>query len=172
MGRSRKGVYAWDGSLLSNTPLREVIEASPVKDKRIFLVENYPKNIDKLPENIQDVQHRARDIMFSDKTLHSVQMSKAFTYYLKFIDELYHMIQDRIDLENKEDKTKFEKIKSKYKRLVEEHRAEIKNIFYITRDERFPSLYENADFATDTIKSSIKEGELKTIHILKDKSFI
>ena len=31
-----KGVYAWDGSLLSNTPLREVIEASPVKDKRIF----------------------------------------------------------------------------------------------------------------------------------------
>jgi predicted acylesterase/phospholipase RssA len=28
-----KGVYAWDGSLLSNTPLREVIEVSPVKDK-------------------------------------------------------------------------------------------------------------------------------------------
>ena len=84
-----KGVYAWDGSLLSNTPLREVIEASPVKDKRIFLVENYPKNIDKLPDNLHDVQHRSRDIMFSDKTLHSVQMSKAFTYYLRFIDELY-----------------------------------------------------------------------------------
>jgi hypothetical protein len=43
-----KGVYAWDGSLLSNTPLREVIDASPVNDKRIFLVENYPKNTDKL----------------------------------------------------------------------------------------------------------------------------
>src|SRR5215211_6487247 len=39
-----EGVYAWDGSLLSNTPLREVIDASPVKNKRIFLVENYPKN--------------------------------------------------------------------------------------------------------------------------------
>ena len=47
-----KGVYAWDGSLLSNTPLREVIEASPVKDKRIFLVENYPKNIETLPDNL------------------------------------------------------------------------------------------------------------------------
>ncbi len=167
-----KGVYAWDGSLLSNTPLREVIEASPVKDKRIFLVENYPKNIDKLPDNIQEVQHRSRDIMFSDKTLHSVQMSKVFTYYLRFIDELYHMVQDCLDLENKEDKAMFEKIKSKYKRLVEEHRAEIKNIFYITRDERIPSLYENADFSIDTIKSSIKDGELKTIHILKDKGFI
>ena len=38
-----EGVYAWDGGLLSNTPLREVIDSSPVKDKRIFLVENYPK---------------------------------------------------------------------------------------------------------------------------------
>jgi NTE family protein len=88
-----KGVYAWDGSLLSNTPLREIIEASPVKDKRIFLVENYPKNIDRLPDNIHEVQHRSRDIMFSDKTLHNIRMSKAFTYYLRFIDELYHLMK-------------------------------------------------------------------------------
>ena len=38
-----KGIYAWDGSLLSNIPLREVIDASPAKDKRVFLVENYPR---------------------------------------------------------------------------------------------------------------------------------
>ena len=38
-----KGIYAWDGSLLSNTPLREVIDASPAKDKQVFLVENYPR---------------------------------------------------------------------------------------------------------------------------------
>jgi len=47
--------------LLSNTPLREVIEDSPSKDKRIFLVENYPKNIEKLPSTLQEAQHRARD---------------------------------------------------------------------------------------------------------------
>ena len=50
-----KGIYAWDGSLLSNTPLREVIDASAVKDKRIYLVENYPKTIDKLPDNLLEV---------------------------------------------------------------------------------------------------------------------
>jgi NTE family protein len=50
-----KGVYAWDGSLLSNTPLREVIDASPVNNKRIFLVENYPKNTD-----TQEAKHRRR----------------------------------------------------------------------------------------------------------------
>ncbi len=35
-------VYAWDGSLLSNTPIREVIYSSPRDDKSIFIVENYP----------------------------------------------------------------------------------------------------------------------------------
>jgi NTE family protein len=62
-----EGIYCWDGSLLSNTPLREVIDASAVIDKRIFIVENYPKNIDRLPDNLPEVYHRARDIMFSDK---------------------------------------------------------------------------------------------------------
>jgi NTE family protein len=163
-----KGIYAWDGSLLSNTPLREVIEASPVKDKRIFLVENYPKYIDKLPDNLHEVQHRARDIMFSDKTMHNVQLSKAITYYLRFIDELYHVIEDSFDMEKKEDKEKFEKVRLKYKKISEEHGAEIKGVYYISRDEPFPSFYENADFSFNTIKTSIRDGELKTNKVLKE----
>jgi NTE family protein len=163
-----KGVYAWDGSLLSNTPLREVIDASPVKDKRVFLVENYPKKCDTLPDNLLEVQHRARDIMFSDKTIHNVKMSKAITYYLRLIDDLYDMLEDHFSSEKKEDKEKFEKIRARYKKVSEEHGAEIKRVYYITRSEPFPSLYENADFSVDAVKASIKEGELKTNQILKD----
>ena len=163
-----KGVYAWDGSLLSNTPLREVIDASPVKDKRVFLVENYPKKSDTLPDNLLESQHRARDIMFSDKTIHNVKMSKAITYYLRFIDDLYKMLEDHFSSEKKEDIEKFEKIRARYKKVSEEHGAEIKRVYYITRSEPFPSLYENADFSVDTVKASIKDGELKTNEILKD----
>jgi NTE family protein len=163
-----KGVYAWDGSLLSNTPLREVIDASPVKDKRVFLVENYPKKCDTLPDNLLQVQHRARDIMFSDKTLHNIQMSKAITYYLKLIDDLYMMLEDHFSSVKKEDKEKFKKIRARYKKVSEEHGAEIKGVYYITRAESFPSLHENADFSLDMIKASIKDGELKTNQILKD----
>jgi NTE family protein len=164
-----KGVYAWDGSLLSNTPLREVIEASPVSDKQVFLVENYPKKCDSLPDHLLEVQHRARDIMFSDKTLHSIQMSKTITYYLRFIDELYHMIERELDSEKKEEnKEKLKKIRTKYKKISEQHGAEIKGVHYISRDEQFPSLYENADFSLDAVKASIKQAELKTNHMLKD----
>jgi NTE family protein len=163
-----KGVYAWDGSLLSNTPLREVIDVSSVKDKRVFLVENYPKRCDTLPDNLLEVQHRARDIMFSDKTLHSVQMSKTITYYLRLINDLYKMLEDHFNSEKKEDIKKIEKIRARYKKVSEQRGAEIKRVHYITRSEPFPSLYENADFSVDTIKASIKDGELKTNQILKD----
>ncbi len=162
-----EGVYAWDGSLLSNTPLREVIDASPVKDKQVFLVENYPKRCDILPDNLLEVQHRARDIMFSDKTLHNIQMSKTITYYLRLINDLYKMLEDHFSSEKKEDIEKFEKIRARYKKVSEEHGAEIKRVHYITRSEPFPSLYENADFSAETIKASIKDGELKTNQILR-----
>ena len=162
-----KGVYAWDGSLLSNTPLREVIDASPVTDKQIFLVENYPKNIDKLPQNLSEVFHRARDIMFSDKTLHNVKMSKVITQYLSYIEELYQVFQENVDLA-KLDKEVVAKIERKYKKIKEDHGAEIKSIHYITREEKHPHMYENADFSVKTIKESINDGELKTNEILKD----
>jgi NTE family protein len=162
-----KGVYAWDGSLLSNTPLREVIDASPVNDKRVFLVENYPKKSDTLPDSLSEVQHRARDIMFSDKTLHSVKMSKAFTYYLRLINDLYKMLEYHFDSNEKEERKKFEKVRARYKKISERHGAEIKGVYYITRSEPFPSLYENADFSVDTIKASIRDGELKTNQKLK-----
>ncbi|MBV9668560.1 MAG: hypothetical protein JO327_10575, partial [Nitrososphaeraceae archaeon] len=65
-------------------------------------------------------------------------------------------------------KDKFEKIRAKYKKIAEEHGAEIKTVYYITRDEPSPSLYENADFSRNTIKGSIRDGELKVNEILQN----
>ena len=163
------GVYAWDGGLLSNTPLREVIDASPVKDKQVFLVENYPKNLVKLPKNLPEVYHRARDIMFSDKTELNITMSKVISMYLRYIDEMYQVIEEFVDM-NKADKKRIEKIRLKYKKYKKERGAEVKKIWHITRDEPFPFIYENADFSLDAIKSSIADGELKTNQILEKQS--
>lgn len=161
-----KGMYVWDGSLLSNTPLREVIDASPVIDKRIFLVENYPKKIERLPQNLPEVLHRARDIMFSDKTAHNIKMSKVITRHLEFIEELYKIVEKNID-PSKIDRQELDNIHKKYKKMIKEHGAEIKKIVYITREERFPYLYENTDFTQAGIKNLIKEGESKTKQALR-----
>jgi NTE family protein len=156
-----KGVYAWDGGLLSNTPLREVIDASPVNDKWIFFVENYPRNIDVLPRDLPEVYHRARDIIFCDKTEHNITMSKVISGYLQYIEELYQIVEKRTD-HTKLDKEQLKRIRHKYKKYKEERGAEIKKIFNISREEPFPHIYENADFSPETIKNSIEEGETKT----------
>ncbi|MGC2669444.1 MAG: patatin-like phospholipase family protein [Candidatus Nitrosopolaris sp.] len=166
-----EGVYAWDGGLLSNTPFGEVIDASPVIDKRLFLVENYPRRMDKLPDNLAEVYHRTRDIMFSDKSQHSIKMAKVITRYLKYIEELYQIIDKNID-PARIDKKQLEKIHRNYTKMKREHGAEIKNIFRIIRDEPLPRFYENTDFSIEAIKNSIKEGESKTNQILEKKSLI
>jgi NTE family protein len=161
-----KGMYVWDGSLLSNTPFREVIDASPVIDKRVFIVENYPKKIEMLPQNLPEVLHRARDIMFSDKTAHNVKMSKVITRHLEFIEELYKIVEENVD-PNKIDRQKLDNIHKKYQKILKEHGAEIKKMVYITREERSPYLYENIDFTQAGIKNLIKEGESKTKQALQ-----
>jgi NTE family protein len=166
-----KGVYAWDGSLLSNTPFSEVIDASPVIDKRLFLVENYPRRIDKLPDNLGEVYHRTRDIIFSDKSQQSIKMAKVITRYLKYIEELYQIIDRNID-PARIDKKQLEKIHHTYTKMKRERGAEIKNIFRIIRDEPSPRFYENTDFSVKAIKNSIKEGESKTNQILEKTSLI
>ncbi|WP_458747343.1 patatin-like phospholipase family protein [Candidatus Nitrosocosmicus sp. T] len=164
----KDGVFAWDGSLLSNTPLREVIAASPKRDKRIYIVENYPKNIDSLPKNMPEVYHRARDIMFSDKTEHNVQMSKVISRYLDYIKELYQIVENNVD-KLQIDEKQLKRIRQKYKIYKQDHGAEIKEIYYVKREEPYPHMSENADFSPHTIKNAIKEGEEKTNEIIKNK---
>lgn len=162
-----KGIYAWDGGLLSNTPLREVIDSSPVNDKKIFLVENYPKKINALPDNLAEVYHRTRDIIFCDKTLSTIAISKVITRYLRYINELYKMIEESIDT-TKVDKGELERIRRKYKKYKKDTGSEIKGVYYISRDEPVHSFYENADFSPKAIKDSIKQGELKTSQIVDE----
>ena len=143
-----------------------MIDASPVIDKRLFIVENYPKKIERLPQNLPEVLHRARDIVFSDKTEHNVAMSKVITRYLQYIEELYQVVEKHAD-HKKLDKEQLKRIRHKYKKYKQERGAEIKKIAYITREEQFPYLYENTDFTHAGIKNLIKEGESKTKQALR-----
>jgi len=161
-----EGVYAWDGALLSNTPFTEVLDASPIIDKRLLLVENYPRRVNNLPDNLAGVYHRARDIMFCDKSQNSIKMSKVITRYLKYIEELYQIIDKNID-PARIDKKQLEKIRHTFIKMKRERGAEIRAIVHITRDEPFPSYYENTDFSVETIKNSIKDGESKTNQLLE-----
>lgn len=160
------GTFAWDGSLLSNTPIREVMVASPSKNKNIFVVENYPKKIEKLPANMSEVMSRAKDIMFSDKTQSLEKMSRLITRHVNLIEALYDVFEE--SEKSNIDKGKIEYIIKEHSSLVQKYGAKILKLSRITRvNPETPYSLQNADFSMDTIKELIRQGERKALEYLK-----
>jgi len=153
----KDGKYLWDGSLLSNTPLREVIDASPKKDKKVYIVNLFPHVQEDLPQNMMDVWHRARDIMHTDKTDNNVKMSKVISRYLLLMNEMHDIISNAtLDKELQE---RFSKVEPEYHKLAEHRGAIIDDITKIERTEDVHYILEDADFSLATIKKLIKQGE-------------
>ena len=164
-------LYGWDGSLLSSTPIREVLFVSPRNDKNIIIVENYPKKIDRLPSNMAEVANRYKDILFSDKDQYSIKMSKLLTRHIRLIENLYDVFENFTD-KSHIDIDKIKSIEKEYKTLIENYGAEIRSITRIVRSEiESPTILKNADFSVGTIKNLIEQGEKKTIEKLKDIDF-
>jgi NTE family protein len=162
----KDNVYAWDGSLLSNTPVREVIEVSPRNDKNIFIVENYPRKIQRLPSNMAEVESRAKDIIFSDKNMDNIKISRLITRHIQLIESLYDIVQKKVS-PTEIDPHELEKIESEYNTLINNYGAQIKSVTRIIRSElESPSMLQNADFSPKTIKELIAQGETKAMEKL------
>jgi NTE family protein len=160
------GVYAWDGSLLSNTPVREVMIASPSSDKNIFIIENYPRKIDRLPTNMSEVQSRAKDIMFTDKDHSLRKISRLITRHINLIETLYDIFKEYDH--SKIDRDIIEYIEREHKILVEKFGAKILDIKRISRENsKSPNSTQNAEFSVSTIKKFIAQGESKALNCLK-----
>lgn len=160
--------YGWDGSLLDNTPVRAVLTASPRNDKRIYIIENYLRNIDKLPSNLVEVADRTRDIIFSDKTKSSLRLAKFISRQIRLIEELYDVFESTEH--SKFDRQKIKFIKEEYDAVVNKHGAEILDVSRISRERiGTPHLLKNADFSPKQIRELIEQGERKTQDYLKKK---
>ena len=61
------GEFYWDGGLVSNTPLRHVLESTPRRDTLTFQVDLWSAR-GPLPANVYDAQERQKDILYSSRT--------------------------------------------------------------------------------------------------------
>lgn len=156
----KDGRYLWDGALQSNTPLREVIDASPRFDKNVYIVNLFPRIQEELPKSMLDSWHRARDIMHTDKTDHNIRMSKVISRYLILLKEMHDIICN-VQLDDKM-KAWFRELEKEYHKLADERGTIIQSITRIERSEDVHSLFEDADFSINTIKKLIWQGEKDT----------
>jgi NTE family protein len=156
----KDGRYLWDGSLLTNTPMMEVMRASPVINKKFYIVDVFPRQQKEIPNDMVGVFHRARDIIFMDKTDKNVEMLKVNEKYLDLLKRIYSIINSddaKIDPKTKE---KLKELSNEYDSLNEKYGAAITDVIRIDKKEdSLHYLYEDADFSTYRIKKLISQGE-------------
>jgi NTE family protein len=108
---SKQNRYFWDGGLLSNTALREVLEAhrnywfkvkkyGKVNSKysfpylEIYVVDLHPTKQDYVPMDHDGVVNRNNDITFHDRTTYDKKVALLVADYLNFSNELIKVAKD------------------------------------------------------------------------------
>ncbi|WP_321889753.1 patatin-like phospholipase family protein [Paraburkholderia bannensis] len=82
-----EGEYYWDGGLVSNTPLTEVLRDADHKDTLVFQVDLWSAN-GNVPADFMDVAERAKDIQYSSRTRAITNMLADRQKHARFIKEL------------------------------------------------------------------------------------
>lgn len=81
------GEYYWDGGLVSNTPLTEVLRDAEHKDTLVFQVDLWSAR-GNAPGDFLDVSERAKDIQYSSRTRAITSMLADRQKHARFIKEL------------------------------------------------------------------------------------
>ena len=163
----KNGRYLWDGTLLSNTPLTEVIDVSPKYDKKVYIVNLFPRMQKEIPSDMAGAWHRARDIMQTDKTHHTVRMSRAISRQLSLIKQMHQILLES-ELSDK-NRRLLGQMEPEFRKLASERGAVIREITRINRKECHHYLFEDADFSLATIKGLIQSGHDDAMAVLDKK---
>ncbi|MGN6822091.1 MAG: patatin-like phospholipase family protein, partial [Candidatus Nitrosocosmicus sp.] len=124
----KDGKYLWDGSLLTNTPMLEVIRASPINDKIFYIVDVFPRNQKEIPKNMIEVWHRARDIIFMDKTDKNIEMLKVNEKSINLLKKMYKIINSSDAKVDEKTKAKIKELDKEYDAITEKHGAAITDV--------------------------------------------
>ena len=180
----------WDGGVLSNTPLNELlyahrdywvnVENKEVPDLEIYIVNVHPSTIDvnQMPEQFDEVKDRNNDILYGDRSYNDEYSASLATDYIDFITSLKDLALNCIKDENEKNTflRKFEGLieekANNTSRTIGEHRKYedlIKGRFglkVIRIEHKYDALtstsFKGADITSQTINKLIEEGERDT----------
>jgi NTE family protein len=140
------GQYYWDGGLMSNTPLYEVIQTTPRRDTLAFQVDLWSA-VGPVPDNLTDVQGRVKDIQFSSRTrlvTDVLQHSQRFRHVLR-------EVLDRVSPEHRNDP---------WCKLAEDlacsKRYNVVHLIY--RNKEYEGHYKDYQFGLSTMREHWQSG--------------
>lgn len=81
------GRHYWDGGLVSNSPLDQVIERCGLAGKRIFIVDLFPA-VRPLPGNLMEVALRRDEIAYAERVRRTCDEQATLSDFRKLVDEI------------------------------------------------------------------------------------
>jgi NTE family protein len=181
----------WDGGVLSNTPLRELIEShknywkSAIPDLEVYIIDVWP-SVDgyPVPSDLDGIRDRKNDLTYQDMTPYDEKVANIVSDYFNFVSELGKLAVEAIggigDVKKKNDlQTRLNgvystKAKSRhrtgelrtYRELVDE-RFDITKVIRIERSADKNDIANKwCDFSLGTISKLFEQGTLDALKTL------
>lgn len=85
------GEFHWDGGLVSNTPLTQVLDKGPERDTLVFQVDLFSAR-GPVPRDLFEAEERRKDIVFSSRTRLNTDMFRATYALRRAIRELHDLV--------------------------------------------------------------------------------
>lgn len=177
-----------DGFYLSNTPLREVLQAhrdyyhkikgSDVPQLEIYIGDLYTTKERGTPKDPDAINNRVQNVLYHDKSKYDEKVTTMVSDYLNIIDDLMGMLRDK----GMTDSTIYEQLNNDLeKRILSNHRSggprnsedlikgrvtinKIQRIEYGEGQDDSEDIYGKAfEFSKHTIRDLIKKGYEDTI---------
>ncbi|QGZ58910.1 DUF3734 domain-containing protein [Paraburkholderia acidiphila] len=141
------GEYYWDGGLVSNTPLTEVLRDADHKDTLVFQVDLWSAS-GNVPADFMDVAERAKDIQYSSRTRAITNMLADRQKHARFIKELL----EHVPAEARRNDPLF--------RLAENvaDGSSINVVHLIYKNKPYEGHYKDYEFSADTMKEHWSSG--------------
>jgi NTE family protein len=177
----------WDGGVLSNTPLRELIQAHEnywnqvksgriheIPDLKVFIANIWPNESEDIPTDHDAVIDRRNNLTYQDKTIHEEKVAYLIRDYIDLANELIKRARISSDelktILMKEGASRHRDGKRrKYGDLLEKK----VRIIEVTRIQRKPDSndisYKWCDYSSDTISKLFQQGFKETVEQLLQK---
>jgi NTE family protein len=155
------GEYYWDGGLVSNTPLAEILDEKNTKNTLVFQIDLW-SSTGRLPENFFDITERTKDIQFSSRTRLVTDMIARRQKNRKIIKELLKHISPNIKKDNVWCK--------KAEELAQDVVTNIIQLIY--KDKSYEGHYKDYEFSRPTMHEHWSSGLTDIRETFKNKSWL
>ena len=144
------GEYYWDGGLVSNTPLNEILSHEEHLKQLIFQVDLWNAK-GTVPENMMEIDERIKDIRYSSRTRMVTGFMAQKLRYTRLIKELLEIIDDDAKIDKVE-----ELCVNKAREMTE---VGVKNVIHLIYHKKtYERGYKDYEFSASTMQEHWESG--------------